>query len=110
MYGFIHNNVPSALTGSSGCPTDGERLLVSTASEAAIEQGNVVQCGKRWRMRSERIDQRWSDARAGMRDPRPVARAQPGGFCGTIRTPSSVWAIRVMSWGGVGAEYFRCLG
>ena len=28
---------------------DGERLIVSTASEAAIEQGNVVQCGPRWR-------------------------------------------------------------
>jgi len=102
MHGFIHNNVPSALAGSSGFPTDGERLLVSTASEAAIEQGNVVQCGPHWRTRSKRIDQRWSDARAGMRDPRPVARARPGGFCGTIRAPSTVWAIRVMSWGRSG--------
>jgi len=76
---------------------DGEHLLFSTASEAAIEQGNVVQCGPRWRTQSKRIDQRWSDARAGMRDPRPVVRAQPRDFCGTIRVPSSVWAIRVMS-------------
>ena len=99
MHGFIYNDVPSALAGSSGFSTDGERLLVSTASEAAIEQGNVVQCGPRWRTRSERIDQRWSDARAGMRDPRPVTRARPGGFCGTIHVPISVWVIRVMSWG-----------
>ena len=102
MHGFIHNNVPSALAGSSGFLTDGERLLVSTASEAAIEQGNAVQCGPRWCTRSECIDQRWSDARAGMRDPRPVARARPRGFCGTIRAPSSVWAICVMSWGRSG--------
>ena len=46
-----------------------------------------------------RVDRRWSDARAGMRDPRPVASARPGDFCGTIRVPISVWAIRVMSWG-----------
>ena len=77
---------------------DGERLPVSMASEAAIEPGNV-QCGPRWRARSERVDRRWSNARAGMRDPRPVARARPGGFCRTIRVPISVWAIRVMSWG-----------
>ena len=99
MHGFIHNKVPSALAGSSGFPTDGERLLVSTASEAVIEQGNVVQCGPRWHARSGHIDRRWSDARAGMRDPRPVARARPGGFCETIRVPISEWAICVMSWG-----------
>ena len=52
---------------------DGERLLVSAASEASIEPGNV-QCGPRWRVRNECVDLRWSNARAGMRDPRPVAR------------------------------------
>ena len=90
------------LAGSSRFPTDGERLLVSSASETAIEPGNVVQCGPCWRARSGRVDRRWSDARAGMRVPRPVARAWPGGFCGTIHKPLSVWAIRVMSWGRSG--------
>ena len=52
---------------------DGERLLVSAASEAAIEPGNV-QCGPRWHARNERVDRRWLNARAGMRDPRPGAR------------------------------------
>ena len=80
---------------------DGERLLVSMASKAAIEPGSV-QFGPRWRAWSGRVDRRWSDAQAGMRDPRPVARARPGGFCGTIRAPISVWAIRVMSWGRSG--------
>ena len=75
MHGFIHNKVPLALVGSSGFPTDGERLLVSTASEAVIEQGNVVQCGPRWHARSGRVDWHWSDAREGMRDPQLVARA-----------------------------------
>ena len=55
MHGFIHNNVPSAFAGSSGFPTDGERLLVSTASKAAIEPRNL-QCGPRWRAWSERVD------------------------------------------------------
>ena len=73
MHAFIHNNVPSALTGSSGFPTDGERLLVSTASEAATEPENVLQCGPRL---SGCVDQRWSDARAGMRDPQPVGTAR----------------------------------
>ena len=57
---------------------DGERLLVFAASEAAIEPG-TVQCRPRWRVRNERVDRRWSDARAGVRDPRPLAR---GGFAG----------------------------
>ena len=73
MHGFIHGDVPSVLACSGGFSTDGERLLVSTASEAVIEPGNV-KCGPRWRVRSERVDRRWSNARAGMRDPRPVAR------------------------------------
>ena len=98
MYGFIHNDVPSALTDSSGFPTDGECLLISTASKAAIEPGNV-QCGPRGRARSGGVDRHWSGARAGMRDPRPVTRARPGGFCRTIRVPISVWAIHVTSWG-----------
>ena len=102
MHGFIHNNVPSTLAGSSGFPTDGERLLVSMASEAAIEPGSVVQCGPRWHARSGRVDQRWLDTRESVRDPRLVAGAWLGGFCGTIRVPISVWAIRVMSWGRSG--------
>ena len=51
---------------------DGERLLFSTASEAAIELRNV-QCGPRWHMQSERVDRRRLNALAGMRDPQPVA-------------------------------------
>ena len=74
MHGFIHGDVPLFLAGSGGFSTDGERLLISAASEAAIEPGNV-QCGPRWRARNEHVDRRWSIARAGMRDPRPVARA-----------------------------------
>ena len=52
---------------------DGERLLVSVASEAVIEPGNA-QCGPHWRAWNERVDRRWSDARAGVWDPRPLAR------------------------------------
>ena len=99
MHGYIHNDVPSALAGSSGFPMDGESLIVSTASEAAIEPGNVVQCGPCWRARSGRVDRRWSDARAGMRDPRLVTRARPGGFCRTIHMPILVWAIPVVLLG-----------
>ena len=73
MHGFIHGDVPSVLAGSGGFSTDGERLLVSAASEAAIEPGNV-QCGPRWRARNKCIDRRWSDARAGLQDPQPLAR------------------------------------
>ena len=47
MHGFIHNDVPSALAGSCGFPTDGEHLLVSMASQAAIEPGHV-QCRPHW--------------------------------------------------------------
>ena len=73
MHGFIHGDIPSVLAGSGGSSTDGERLLVSAASEAVIEPGNV-QCGPRWRVRNERVDRRWSDTQAGVRDPRPLAR------------------------------------
>ena len=72
MHGFIHSNVLSVLAGSGGFSTDGERLLVSAASEVAIEPGNV-QCGPRWHARNECVDRHWLNARAGMRDPRPVA-------------------------------------
>ena len=74
MHGFIHGDVPSVLAGSGGFSTDGERLLVSAASEAAIEPGNV-QCGQRWRAPNERVDRRWSNAQAGMQDPRLVTRS-----------------------------------
>ena len=73
MHGFIHGDVPSVLAGSGAFSTDGGRLLVSSASKAAIEPGNV-QCGLRWRARNERVDRRWLDARAGLQDPQPVAR------------------------------------
>ena len=99
VHGFIHNDVPSALAGSSGFSMDGERLLVSTASEAAIEPRNV-QC--RATLASGRVDRHWSRTRVGMRDPRPVARARPGDFCMTIRMRILVWVIRVMSWGQSG--------
>ena len=101
MPGFFYDDVRSALAGSSGFSTDGERLLVSTASEVAMEPGNV-KCGPRWRVQNEGVDRRWSNARAGMRDPRPVARARPRGFCRTIRVLILVWVIHVISWGWSG--------
>ena len=73
MHGFIHGDVPSVLAGGGGSSTDGERLLVSAASEATIEPVNV-QCGPRWHVRNKLVDRRWLDARAGVRDPRPLAR------------------------------------
>jgi len=97
VHGFIHNDVPSALAGSSGFPTDGERLLVSMASEAAIEPGNV-QCGPRWRARSSALVGRPS----GHAGPSAGCQGTARGFCGTIRVPISVWAICVMSWGRSG--------
>ena len=45
MHGFSNDIVTSALAGSSGFPTDGECLLVSTATEAAIEQGMLYSAG-----------------------------------------------------------------
>jgi len=63
-------------------PTDGKRLLASTASEAAIGRRHVVQLGPRWYTRSRHIDQRWSghpSRRAGSTPPSPVVRAWLGG-------------------------------
>jgi len=66
-------------------PTDGERLLASTASEAAIRQRHVVQCGSCGASRSRHIDQRWSGAsKRDRRHSRPVVRAWPGGSCKAI--------------------------
>ena len=52
-----------------------------------------------------RIDRRWSDARVGVRDPRPGR--SPGGFAG--RFACQFWCGRFMSCRGDGAEYCRCL-
>ena len=68
-------------------PTDGERLLASTASQAAIGQRHVVQLGPRGAHGAGVLTSTGRGARAGMRDrrcPRPVIRAWPGGSCKAI--------------------------
>ena len=84
-------------------PTDGERLLASTASEAAIGQRHVVQCWPCGTSRRRHIDQRWSGApeRACGTDTAlgRSSRHGPGVFARQFMTLSSVWEIHIMSWG-----------
>ena len=101
MHGFIHNIVPSSLAGSSGFPTDGERLLVSTASEAAIEPGNVQATLVRVLIGAGRTPE-WACGTLGW-----LPGHGPGVFAG--RFACQFWCGRFVSCRGVGEEYCRCL-
>ena len=68
-------------------PANGERLLASTASEAAIGLRHVVQLGPCGAHEAGTLTSAGLGARAGMQDRRhswPVVRAWPGGSCKAI--------------------------
>jgi len=83
-------------------PADGERLLASAASGAAIGQRHVVQLGPHGAHGAGALTSAGRGARAGMqgrRRSRPVTRAWLGVLAGRCMARSSVWVICIISCG-----------